>query len=186
MRDLRAVVIGLFVVVIAALCLAFWRRPAPEFHHVKAYRVEVLERNGDSTRRASFTIPTNLIARLSKFAPIDEISADLRADWRNGDVTPKEILDAAAESTPGKPGVVKKDDFTIEVTPEGSALELKIQDHWDKTVRIRLPRSIVESFSGQGRISRHDILRSLDDLGPGDVVVVKNRDKEVTITAEAR
>ena len=31
-----------------------------------------------------------------------------------------------------------------------------------------------------------DILRKLDELGPGDVVVVKDRDKEVTITAEAR
>src|SRR5262249_32581886 len=186
MRELRAVVIGLFVVVVAALWLAFWCRASPDAHHVKATRVEVLERTGDATRRASFTIPTNLIARLSKFAPIDEIGSDLRAEWRDGDVTPKEILDAAERSEPGKPGVITKDDVTIEVTADGSALELLVKDHWDKTVRIRLPRSLVESFSGQGRISRRDILRSLDDLGPGEVVVVKNRDKEVTITAEAR
>jgi hypothetical protein len=29
-------------------------------------------------------------------------------------------------------------------------------------------------------------LKKLDELGPGDVVVVKDRDKEITITAEAR
>ena len=186
MRELRAVVLGLFVVVIAALCLAFWRRPAPEFRHVKAFRIEVREKDGDSTKHASFTIPTNLIARLAKFAPIDEIGHEMRADWSRGDVTPKEILDAAAESAPGKPAIIKKDDYTIEVTADGPALEISIQDHWDKTVRLRLPRAIVESFSGERRISKRDILTRLDELGPGDVVVVKDRDKEVTITAQAR
>ena len=186
MREIRAVVIGLLVVVLVAVALAFWRRPAPEFSHVKAYHVEVKERDGDSTRRASFTIPTNLIARLARFVPIDRIGGELRVDWKRGDVTPKEILDAAAESAPGKPGVIKRDDYSIEVTADGVALEITVKDNWDKTVRIRLPRAIVESFSGSGPITTRDLLKRLDELGPGDVVVVKDRDKEVTITAQAR
>lgn len=186
MKEIRAVVLGLFVVLLAALVLAWWRRPAAEFSHVRAYRVEVREREGDSTRSASFTVPTNLIARIAKLAPIDSIGGNLRADWRRGDVTPKEILEAAAESAPGKPGLIQRDDYSIEVQPDGVALDLTIRDRWDKSVRIRLPRAIVESFGGKGPITTRDILKRLDELGPGDVVVVKDRDKEVTITAEAR
>ena len=186
MKEIRAVVLGLLAVVLVALALAFWRRPAAEFSRVKAYRVEVKEREGASTHNLSFTIPTNLIARIARFAPVDRIGRDLRADWGRGDVTPKQILDAAAESAPGKPGVIQRDDYRIEVTSDGAALEITIKDHWDKTVRIRLPRAIVESFGGGKPITTRDILKRLDELGPGDVVAVKDRDKEVTITAEAR
>ena len=186
MKQIRAVVLGVLVVLVVALALAWWRRPAVEFSHVKAYLVEVRQRDGDSTRRVSFTIPTNLIARIAKFAPVDSIGGDLRADWGRGDVTPRDILDAASESAPGKPGVIKKDEYTIEVMADGAALDITIKDNWDKTVRLRLPRAIVESFGGSGRITTRDILKRLDELGPGDVVVVKDRDKEVTITAQAR
>jgi hypothetical protein len=186
MKEIRAVVLGLLVVVLAALALAWWHRPAAEFSHVKAYRVEVREKDGDATRHASFTVPTNLVARIAKFAPIDKIGGELRADWGRGDVTPKDVLDAAAEAAPGKPGVIKRNDYTIEVTPDGAALEITIKDNWDKTVRLRLPRAIVESFGGGGPITTRDVLKKLDELGPGDVVVVKDRDKEITITAEAR
>jgi len=186
MRETRAVVLGLVVVLLVAMCLAWWRRPAAEFSHVKAYLVEVREKEGDSTRHVSFTIPTNLIARIAKFVPIDSIGGDLRADWGRGDVTPKDLLDAAAASSPGKPGRIKRDDYSIEVMAEGPALEITVKDDWDKTVRIRLPRALVESFGGGGRITTKDILKKLDELGPGDMVVVKDRDKEVTITAEAR
>jgi hypothetical protein len=186
MKEIRAVVLGLLVVVLAALALAWWHRPAVEFSHVKAYRVDVRDTEGGATRHASFTIPTNLVARIAKFAPIDKIGGDLRADWGRGDVTPRDILDAAAESAPGKPGLIKRDEYTITVTADGAALDITITDNWDKTVKLRVPRAIVESFGGGRSITTRDILKKLDELGPGDVVVVKDRDKEVTITAEAR
>jgi hypothetical protein len=186
MKEIRAVVLGLVVILLVALALAWWRRPAAEFSHVKAYLVDVREKDGDSTKHVSFTIPTNLIARIAKFVPVASIGSDLKADWGRGDVSPKDILDAAAESSPGKPGRIKRDDYTIDVMSEGAALEITVKDDWDKTVRIRLPRALVESFGGKGRITTTDILKKLDELGPGDMVVVKDRDKEVTITAEAR
>ena len=187
MKEIRAVVLGLFVVMLVLLALAVWRRPAAEFSHVKAYRVELREKDGGSTRHVSFTIPTNLVARIAKLVPIGEIGGDLKADWgRNGDVTPKDILNAAAASTPEKPGLIKRDDYTVEVTPDGPTLEVVIKDNWDKTVKVRLPRAIVESFGGGQRITTREILKKLDEMGPGDVVMVKERDKEVTITAEAR
>ena len=49
-----------------------------------------------------------------------------------------------------------------------------------------MPRAIVESLSGDREITPKELLQRIDELGPGDVVVVKDGDKEVTITAEPR
>jgi len=185
MKEIRAVVLGLVVVILVALALAFWRRPAPEFARVKGFKVEVREKEGDSTRRVSFSVPSNLVARVAKFSPIRRFGGDIHTDW-DGDVTPRDLLDAAAESAPGKPGVIKTGNDTIEVMAEGTALAITIRDDWGKLVHVRVPRAIVESFSGDRQISPKEILERIDELGPGDVVVVKDGDKEVTITAEPR
>lgn len=185
MKEIRAVILGLVVVILVALALAFWRRPAPEFARVKGFKVEVREKEGDSTRRVTFSVPSNLVARVARFSPIRRFGGDIHTDW-GGDVTPRDILNAAADSAPGKPGVIKKGNDTIEVTAEGMALDINVRDDWGKSVHIRVPRAIVESFSGDRQISPKEILQKIDELGPGDVVVVKDRDKEVTITAEPR
>lgn len=186
MREVRAVVIGLLVVLLGALALAFWRKPAPEFKRVKAYKVEFRERDGDTTRKVSFNVPSNLVARIAKLAPVASIGADIKVDWDDHEVTPRAILEAADRSEPGKPGIVEVDKGSIEVMAEGSVIELLIKDDWDKEVRVRVPREIIESLSGQRDISPRDILRRLDELGPGEVVTIRERDKEVTITAVAR
>ncbi|HYN19531.1 MAG TPA: hypothetical protein VE078_01125 [Thermoanaerobaculia bacterium] len=186
MKEVRAIVLGLLVVVVAAIALAFWRRPAPEFKRIKGYRVEVRERHGDSVRKVSFTVPSNLVARVAKFAPIQDIGGDLKAKWDDEELSARDILDAADRSAPGQPGLIERDDKKIEVTADGAALEIVVSDDWDKTVRLRLPRGLVESFSGKGNISPRDILRRLDELGPGEVITIKDGTDEVTITAEAR
>jgi hypothetical protein len=186
MREVRAVVIGLVIVVLGALALAWWRRPAPEFARIKGYRVDVREKEGDSTRRVSFTVPTNLIARIARFAPIEDIGGDLKAEWDDGELSARDVLDAADRSAPGSPGVIERDRKRIEVTANGPALEIVVKDDWDKTVRFRLPRSLVESFSGESNISPRDILKRLDELGPGEVVTIRDGNDEVTITAEPR
>jgi hypothetical protein len=94
---------------------------------VKGFKVEVKEKEGDSTRRVTFSVPSNLVARVAKFSPIRSFGGDIHTDW-DGDVTPRDILDAAAESAPGKPGVIKKGNDTIEVMAEGTALEITIRD----------------------------------------------------------
>ncbi|HEY3174021.1 MAG TPA: hypothetical protein VGK86_15745 [Thermoanaerobaculia bacterium] len=186
MKEIRAVVLGLVVLVLVAAALAFWRRPAAEFARVKGFKVEVKEREGDSTHRVTFSVPSSLVARVAKFSPIRRFGADLHGAWDSGDVTPREILNAAGESSPGKPGVIKKGDHTIEVIAEGAALNIVIRDDWGKSVHIRLPRAVVESFSGDREITPKELLQRIDELGPGDVVNVKDGDKEVTITAEPR
>ena len=110
----------------------------------------------------------------------------MRTDWGKGDISPRQILDAAKESEPGKPGVIKKDETVIEVQADGDVLEIDVKDDWDKHVHMRIPRVLVEALSEDGKISTSEILRKLDELGPGDVVTIKDRDSEVTITAQPR
>ena len=185
-KEARAVVLGLFVVVIAALTLSYWRRPSVEFKRIKGFRVEVRKTEGDQTRKLSVNVPVSLLAHIARLAHLESLGGDIRTEWGKGDVTPRQILDAADESSAGKPGVIKKDDQTIEVTADGSALVIDVKDEWDKNVHIRLPRSIVEALAGDSPISTREILRRLDELGPGDVVTIKDHDAEVTITAQPR
>ena len=114
--EVRAVVLGLVVVVImAALALAFWRRPAPEFTRVKDFRVEVQERENGDPRGAALVHRPEPRRPRRQARPDRRIGGDINADWDDGDVTPRDILDAADQSKPGKPGVIKKDDATVEV-----------------------------------------------------------------------
>ena len=185
-KDLRAVVLGLFVVVVAAICMSFWHRPAPEFRSIRSFKVEVTEKDGDATRHASFSLPSGVVAGFAKFAPMREIKADLEAEWAKGEVTPRDILDAADQSKPDAPGVIKKDDATIEVQTDGTVLVIDVKDEWDKHVHVRVPRVLVEGLDEKHALSTSEVLRGLDELGPGDVVTIRDGDSEVRITAVPR
>src|SRR5512132_535917 len=185
MKEIRAVVIGLVVVLLVAMAIGYWRRPGREFHRVRGYRVEISKNEGGSTRHVSFTVPMSLVARIATLAPVTDIGGS-RSDWNDSDITAHDILEAAKQSAPGQPGVVTRSRTRLEVTSDGSTLEIVAKDDWDKVVRIRVPRSLVEAFDGNARISPRDVLRKLDDMGPGDVVSIHDRDADVTITAQAR
>lgn len=186
MKETRAVILGLVVIVLVASVLAFWRRPAPEFSRVKGFRVQVQEKENGSIRRVSFSIPSNLVARVAKLVPMERFGADINADWDDHDVSPREILDAADRSEPGRPTVIQKGDKTIEVQGLGNIVEVRVKDSWGKNVHVRLPRAIVESVSGGRDISPREILQRIDELGPGDVIHVQDGDNVVTITAQPR
>jgi hypothetical protein len=187
MKELRAVVMGLVVVLVVAMMLAFWNRPAKEFTRIKEFKVEVRERDGDSTRHLSFKVPTTLISRIAKLSHLDSIGGgNLTTDWGNGDVRVQDILEAADKSEPGKPGVIEKGESKIEVTDDKGMLAIDVKDSWDKHVHIRLPRSVIEGLSEERSISTSEILHRLDELEPGDVVTIQDSDSEVTITAVPR
>ena len=187
MKELRAVVLGIFVVVLVMIGISLWRRPSRELKHLRGFKVEIQKSDGGTrSRHISFHVPISLIARLTTLMPFREFGGDFRTNWGNGDLTAKDILDAADRSAPGKPGEIKRDHDRIEVTAEGAALEILVKDDWDKTVRMRVPRALVESLSSEKSITPREILRKLDELGPGDVVVIHDRDDQVTITAEPR
>jgi hypothetical protein len=186
MKEIRAVVLGLLVVVLVALAVAYWRRPTAEFQRIGGYRVEVREKEGDSTRVVRFTVPTRLLSGIARLSPIERFGGRFDTDWDGHDLTAREILEAADQSSPGKPGVIEKEDTRIEVTKEGSVLLISVEDDWDRTVRVKVPRSLVEAFSGDFDLSPREMLRHLDELGPGEVITVSDGDDEVIITAEPR
>jgi hypothetical protein len=186
MQQTRAIVAGLFVVLLAAMTIAWWKRPAPEFRNIRAYRIDVREKEGDHVKKVTFTIPSNLIARVAKLSPVDRIGGNFQADWDDHDISAKDLLEAASRSTPDSPGIIEHDGNKVEVMAEGTALTIQVADDWGKHVRIRLPRAIIESFADEGPISIREMLRRLDELGPGDVVEIRDGDSEVIITAEAR
>ena len=127
-KETRAIVLGLFVVVVFALCLSAWRGPAREFRNIKGFQVEVKKTEGDETRAFHFTVPVALLAQLTRLAHIDDaLDGDIRAAWDKGDITPRELLDAADESRPDKPSVIKNDDATIEVRQDGDAILVDVQ-----------------------------------------------------------
>ncbi|HYK41848.1 MAG TPA: hypothetical protein VE007_05610 [Thermoanaerobaculia bacterium] len=185
MREVRAVVIGLVVVILIAMAIGRWRRPGREFHRVRGYRVEIRKTEHGSTRHVSFTVPMSLVARIATLAPVSDIGGS-RSDWNDSDIKAHDILEAARQSSPGQPGIITRDHSKLEVTSDGPTLEIVAKDDWDKVVRIRVPRALVEAFNDEARISPRDVLRKLDDMGPGDVVSIHDRDAEVTITAQAR
>lgn len=186
MKETRAVILGLVVVMIVVSMLAYWRRPAPEFARVKGFKVEVQEKENGSLRRVSFSIPSNLVARVAKLAPIERFGADINADWDDDDVSPREILEAADRSEPGKPTLIEKNDKKIEVQGLGNIVEIRVRDSWGKNVQVRLPRAIIETVSGGKDMSPKELLQRIDELGPGDVIHVQDGDNIVTITAQAR
>lgn len=185
MKEVRAVVIGVVVVLLVALAFSRWRRPAREFHRVRGYRVEIRKQENGSARHVSFTVPMSLVARIATLAPFTDIGGS-RSDWNDANITARDILDAAGKAAPGQPGIITRDHSRLEVTPDGATLEIVAKDDWDKVVRLRVPRALVEAFAGDARISPRDVLRKLDDMGPGDVVSIHDRDADVTITAQAR
>jgi len=185
MKEIRAVVIGLVVVLLAAMAIGYWRRPGREFHRVRGYRVEISKNDGGSRRHVSFTVPMSLVARIATLAPVTDIGGgpNDRNDWN---INATAILKAARQAEPGKPAIITQDHSRLEVTPDGATVEIVAKDDWDKVVRLRMPRALLEAFAGDARVSPRDVLRKLDDMGPGDVISIHDRDADVTITAQAR
>ncbi len=188
-KEVRAVVFGLVVVVLAALALSLWHGPAREFHRIGSFRVEVKKKDGDEIRRMSFNVPVTLLAQLTRIAHIDDaFERDIRRAWDDSDITPREILDAADESEKGKPSILEKDDTAIEVRTEGDAIVIDVRKDGDsdENVHIALPRHLVEVFAEDHPFSTRDLIRRLDELNPGDPVTIRHGDDEVIITAEPK
>jgi hypothetical protein len=186
-KDVRAVVLGLLVVVLVALGFAFWRGPSREFRKLKGFQVEVKKTEGDETRSFNFTVPVSLLAQLSRLARLDhKLDGDIRAAWDDADITPRQILDAADAATPEKPGTIEVEGHAVEVRSEGDKLLIDVEDDWDHRVHIELPRYLVEVFADDEPLTTRELLRRLDELNPDDVVTIRDREDEIVIRAEAR
>src|SRR6266852_1233104 len=80
MKEVRAVVVALLILVVIAIAVAFWRRPARELTRVRGYRVEIEKNEGGSRKHVSFTVPITLVARIASFVPFADIGADARSN----------------------------------------------------------------------------------------------------------
>src|SRR4030095_290960 len=107
-KETRAIVLGLFVVVLFALGLSFWRGPARDFQKIRGFRVEVRTKEGDETRRMSFHVALAPLAQSD-----DAVDGNFRAAGDKEEITPRQILDAADASSAEKPGVIEHDDTKV-------------------------------------------------------------------------
>src|SRR5262249_48341151 len=137
MKEVRAVVLGLLVLVLIVVAISVWRRPAREIKRIGGFRVEVQKTEGGSRKHVSFHIPISFVARAASLIPISDFGGDWGKDWSDGEITARDILDAAARSSPGKPAEIERGRKKIEVTADGAALEIAVKDEWDRSVRIR-------------------------------------------------
>jgi hypothetical protein len=186
-KDVRAVVLGLFVIVVVAIGFAIWRRPSHEFQRIRGFKVEVRTTEGDETRKFNFTVPVSLLAQLTRLANLDDtLNGNIRAAWDDSEITPRQILDAADASTPEKPGTFEVDGHSVEVRGQDGRIVIDVKDDWDKEVHIAVPRHLVEVFADDEPLTTRELLRRLDELNPDDVVTIRDHEDEITIRAEAR
>ncbi len=186
-KDVRAVVLGLFVVVLVALGFAMWRGPSREFQKLKGFQVEVKKTEGDETRTFNFSVPVSLLAQLSRLARLDhKLDGDIRAAWDDADVTPRQILDAADAATHDQPGTIEVDGHDVEVRSQDGSILIDVKDDWDRKVHIEIPRHLVEVFADDEPLTTRELLRRLDELNPDDKVTIRDHEDEIVIRAEAR
>jgi hypothetical protein len=186
MKEVRAVVLGVLVLMAIALVWAFLARPGGGFHRVRGFRIEIHGRDGSHREDINLHVPGVFAGRAIRMAAghLD------RESWRecldDQRVTPREILAAVGEARPGHPGIVERGDARIEVSPENAAIRIVVTDRFDPDRRVELlvPRSVVESLSADRRLSPDAVLREIDQLAPGDLIVVRDGDSEIRITAE--
>jgi hypothetical protein len=191
MKELRAIVLGLLILLAIVLVWGVLRRPAAGMRRVRSFHVEITDRHDGRNERISLRIPGFFVGKAVAMASHawDHSSHWSSVDFDGSRISPRQILEAADRSRDGAPGVVDLEDGRgrIEVTPRGQALELTVfESHGTNRVTIRVPRSILEDLKDTDRVSPQKLLARIDALGPGDLVLVQSEDGEVRVTAEGK
>jgi len=193
MKETRAVVTGLVIVVLIAFAWSFFRRPAAGMRRVRSFRVQIEGDRDGRRRHVSVRIPGFLVGKVSSLASgaWDQASfSDWDFDGENGRtrVTPRDILEAADKSEPDKPGIIATHggDDRMEVSKDGDNIRIVVFDRMRRDVEIHAPRALVASLAQEKPLSLRELLRRIDDLGPGELVTVTTEDATVKVTAEAK
>lgn len=194
MKETRAVVLGLVVVLLVALVWGFFRRPAPGMRRVRSFRVQIDDSRDGRRKHVSVRIPGFLVGKVSSLASHawDEGNfTDWDFDSEQGHVriTPRDVLDAADRSEPGKPVAVpirEGGDDRLEVSREDGTIHIVVYDHGRHDVEITTPRTLVAGLSQENPLSPRELLKRIDEMGPGELLTVRSDDATVRITAERR
>lgn len=194
MKETRAIVLGLVVVLGVALVWGFFRRPAPGMRRVRSFRVQIDGDRDGRRKHVSVRIPGFLVGKVSSLASHAWDEGDF-TDWDfSGEeghvrITPRDILDAADKSAPGKPTAIpirEGGDDRLEVVREGENVRIVVYDHGRHDVEITAPRTLVAGLSQEKALSLRELLKRIDDLGPGELVTVTSEDATIRVTAEGR
>jgi len=187
-------VAGIVVVVLVAVLWGFFRRPAPGMRRVRSFRVQIDGDRDGRRKHVSVRIPGFLVGKVSSLAS-NAWDENAFADWDfsgDGDrirITPKDVLDAADKSEPGKPTPIpirEGGEDRLEVSREGNEVHVVVYDHDRHDVEITAPRALIAGLSQEKALSLRDLLRRIDELGPGELVTVKSEDATIKVTAESR
>lgn len=190
MKEFRAVVLGLAVVVIVAFVWSFFRRPAAGMKRVRAFRVEIHGQKHGEREDVSLRIPGFLVGKAAQLASKPWEQAWRRTEGFDFDgtrITPRQILDAADKSRPGRPELLETDQGhgRLEVSQEGTGVHLDVREDGDRHgTEIVIPRVLLESLVQGKPLSPREVLARIDAMGPGDLVSVKSEDVEVRVSAE--
>ena len=191
MKELRAVVLGVVVVLLVAVVWGFWKRPAAGMRRVRSFRVEIDGNEHGRERHVSVRIPGFLVSKVSNLASHAWENGDWN-DWNfdfDGEtrrITPKEILDAADKSQPDKPSVVQihGDEDRLEVSVDSGIVRIKVLCHnHRRQAEIEVPRLLLEGLAQEKPISPRELLQRIDTLGPGEVVSITSDEGKVRILA---
>jgi hypothetical protein len=193
MKETRAIVLGLVVVVIIAFCWSFFRRPAAGMKRVRSFRVEIRGEKHGEPQNISLRIPGYFVGKAVQMA-----SKGWERAWRRGSegfdfdgtsITPKEILEAADRSRPGSPATIEIDRGRgrMDVSREGASVRLSVHGEGERHgAEIVIPRALIESLAQEEPLSPREVLARIDQMGPGDLVSIKSDEAEVRVTAEGR
>lgn len=194
MRELRAIVLGLVVVVLIALGWGFFRRPAPGMTRVRSFRVEINGHENGRDKHISVRLPGFLVGKVSQLVSHSWDNDDWR-DWTfsaGGDerrLTPRDILEAAEKGTPEHPSriAIHGDDEALDVFQDGTEVRVHvIHDGGRREAEIVLPKPLLAGLAQEKPISPKEILRRIDSLGPGEIVSIRSEDGNVRIVAEGK
>jgi hypothetical protein len=194
MKETRAVVAGIVVVVLVALVWGFFRRPAAGMRRVRSFRVQIDGDRDGRRKHVSVRIPGFLVGKVSSLASHawdenDFAEWDFSGEGEHIRITPRDILDAADRSEPGKPVAIpirEGSDDRLEVSRDGDTVRIQVFDHGRHDVEITTPRALVAGLSQEKALSFRDLLQRIDVLGPGELVTIRSEDGTVKVTAEAK
>ena len=194
MKETRAIVVGLVVVLVVALGWGFFRRPAPGMRRVRSFRVQIDGDRDGRRQHVSVRIPGFLVGKVSNLASRawdeqDFTDWDFSGDGGHVRITPRDILDAADRSEPGKSAPIpirEGGDDRLEVSRDGESIRIVVYDHGRHDVEITAPRPLIAGLSQEKALSLRELLKRIDDLGPGELVTVKSEDATIRVTAEGR
>ncbi|MGH9442364.1 MAG: hypothetical protein ACRD16_08805 [Thermoanaerobaculia bacterium] len=194
MRELRAIVLGVVVVVLIALAWGFFRRPAPGMTRVRSFRVEIDGHDNGRDKHISVRLPGFLVGKVSQLVSHSWDNDDWR-DWNfsvDGDdrrITPREILEAAEKSSPGHPSriALHGDDDALDVSEDGAEIRVHVlHDGARREAEIVVPKLLLAGLAQEKPIRPRDILRRIDSLGPGEIISIRSEDGNVRIVAEGK